>query len=50
MHRVRDDDLGPVHPPRPRQELALQVPEVLALQRAPQGQVLCQRQQRFLQG
>ena len=50
MHRVRDDDPGPVHPPRPRQELALQVPEVLALQRAPQGQVLRQRQQRFLQG
>ncbi len=44
MHWMWNDDPGPVHPSRPGQELALQVPEVLTLQRAPQGQVLRQGQ------
>ena len=50
MHGLWDDDLGPVHPPGPGQELALQVLEVFALQRATQGQVLRPGQQRLLQG
>ena len=37
MHGLRDDDLGPVHPPGPGQE------------RAAQGQVLRPGQQRLLQ-
>lgn len=44
MHWMWNDDPGSVHSPRPGQELALQVPEVLPLQRAPQGQMLRQGQ------
>jgi hypothetical protein len=43
------DDPGPVHPPGPGQELALQMPQVFPLQRPAQGQVLRQRQQCLLQ-
>ena len=43
------DDPGPFHPSRSGQELALKMPQVLTLQRPPQGQVLRQGQQRLLQ-